>query len=66
MRDRQREKQAPCREPDLGLDPGTPGPRGHTLGQTQALTAESPRDSPPSVFFIYKKSVITVPITQCC
>ena len=22
---RQREKQAPCREPDAGLDPGTPG-----------------------------------------
>ena len=23
--ERQREKQAPCREPDVGLDPGTPG-----------------------------------------
>ena len=22
---RQREKQAPCREADVGLDPGTPG-----------------------------------------
>ena len=22
---RQREKQAPCREPDVGLDPGSPG-----------------------------------------
>ena len=22
---RQREKQAPCREPDMGLNPGTPG-----------------------------------------
>ena len=22
---RQREKQAPCGEPDVGLDPGTPG-----------------------------------------
>ena len=21
----QREKQAPCREPDIGLDPGSPG-----------------------------------------
>ena len=21
----EREKQAPCREPDLGLDPGSPG-----------------------------------------
>ena len=26
-RDRQREKQAPCREPDVGLDPRSPGPR---------------------------------------
>ena len=25
LRHRQREKQAPCREPDVGLDPGTPG-----------------------------------------
>ena len=24
-RDRQREKQAPCREPNVGLDPGSPG-----------------------------------------
>ena len=24
--EREREKQAPCREPDMGLDPGTPGP----------------------------------------
>ena len=24
-RKRQREKQAPCREPDVGVDPGTPG-----------------------------------------
>ena len=23
--ERQREKQAPCREPDVGLDPGSPG-----------------------------------------
>ena len=22
---RQREKQAPCREPDVGVDPGSPG-----------------------------------------
>ena len=33
-RDRQREKQAPSREPDAGLDPGTPescpGPKAGT------------------------------------
>ena len=33
-RDRQREKQAPCREPDVGLDPGT---RDHALSQRQTL-----------------------------
>ena len=27
QRYRQREKQAPCREPDVGLDPGTLGSR---------------------------------------
>ena len=26
QRHRRREKQAPCWEPDVGLDPGTPGP----------------------------------------
>ena len=25
QRHRQREKQAPCREPDMGLDPRSPG-----------------------------------------
>ena len=27
QRHRQREKQAPCRESEVGLDPGTPGSR---------------------------------------
>ena len=27
QRHRQREKQAPCREPDVGLDPRSPGSR---------------------------------------
>ena len=27
QRHRQREKQTPCREPDAGLDPGSPGSR---------------------------------------
>ena len=35
-----REKQAPCREPDVGLDPGTPGPRPEPKAHS---TAESPR-----------------------
>ena len=38
QRHRQREKQAPCGDPDAGLDPGTPGSRpgpkaeAHPLG----------------------------------
>ena len=41
-RHRQREQQAPCREPDLGLDPGTlgshPGPKAdaHPLSSSGA------------------------------
>ena len=38
QRHRKREKQAPCREPDVGLDPDMgldpeiPSPQDHTLG----------------------------------
>ena len=34
QRHRLREKQVPCREPDMGLDPGS---QDHTLGQRQML-----------------------------
>ena len=35
QRHRQREKWAPCREPDVGLDPGTPGSHpGRKAGAT--------------------------------
>ena len=34
QRHRQREKQAPCREPDAGLDPGTP--RSHPESKADA------------------------------
>ena len=34
QRHRQREKQAPCREPDVGLDPGI---EDHTLSRMQML-----------------------------
>ena len=37
QRHRRREKQAPCQEPDVGLDPGTPGLQDHALGQRQVL-----------------------------
>ena len=34
---RQREKQAPCREPDVGVDPGTPGSRPGPKAGAQLL-----------------------------
>ena len=40
--DTQTEKQAPCRELDAGLDPGTPGPRPGLKAGTQPV-------SPPGV-----------------
>ena len=43
QRHRQREKEASHREPDVGLDPGTPG--SHPGPKAGAKTAEPPRDS---------------------
>ena len=37
-RHRQREKQAPCREPDVGLDPRTPGSHPGPKAGTQPLS----------------------------
>ena len=34
QRHRRREKQGPCREPDVGLDPGTLGPRPEPKADT--------------------------------
>ena len=34
----QREKQAPCREPDMGLDPGTPGSRPGLKADAEPLS----------------------------
>ena len=42
QRHRQREKQAPCREPDAGLDPRTPGLHSGPKADAQPL-------SPPGV-----------------
>ena len=36
-RHRQREKQAPCREPNVGLDPWTPGPHPEPKAGTKPL-----------------------------
>ena len=37
QRHRQREKQAPCKEPDVGLDPRTPGSHPELKADTQPL-----------------------------
>ena len=37
-RHRQREKQAPCREPEVGLNPGTPGLRTGPKADAQLLS----------------------------
>ena len=41
QRYRQRENEAPCREPDVGRDP--PGPWDHDLSQSRCSTTEAPR-----------------------
>ena len=33
-----REKQAPCRDPDVGLDPGTPGSHPEPKADPQTLS----------------------------
>ena len=38
QRHRQREKQALCREPDVGLDPGTLGSRSELKADAQPLS----------------------------
>ena len=38
QRHRQKEKQAPCRKPDAGLDPGTPGSHPEPKADAQPLS----------------------------
>ena len=38
QRHRQREKQAPCREPEVGLNPGTPGSHPGPKASTKQLS----------------------------
>ena len=62
-RDRQREKQAPCREPDVGLDPGSPGSQPELKAGIKLLShPEIPRFYlctkvfPSVFFFLFLKS----------
>ena len=57
QRHRQREKQAPCREPDVGLDPRTPGSRPGPKAGANPL-------SPPGIpcFYIFDLAILLVEI----
>ena len=57
QRHRQREKQASCREPDMGLDPGTPG---SGPGQKAGAQPLSHPGIPPAHFITLESSLITV------
>ena len=52
-RERQREKQAPCRKPDVGLDPGTTGSRPEPKADTQPL-------SHPGVLKTFKINILSL------
>ena len=54
QRHRRREKQAPCREPDAGLDPRTPGSRPGLMAGAKPLSYPGI----PSIF------VLKVPLTH--
>ena len=57
MRDTQREKQAPCRKPHVGLDPGTPGSRPGPKAGIKPLGLvpwEPPRDLTAALFITAK------------
>ena len=59
QRHRQREKQAPCREPDVGLDPRSPGSRPGPKAGAKPLS--HPGIPPQHLFrvrFDEKKSII--------
>ena len=52
--EREREKQAPCREPDVGLDLGTPGSCPEPKADTQPL-------SHPGVPFVMILKILFLP-----
>uniref|UniRef100_A0A8C0JPD6 Dynein axonemal assembly factor 9 n=1 Tax=Canis lupus dingo TaxID=286419 RepID=A0A8C0JPD6_CANLU len=54
QRHRQREKQAPCREPSVGLDPGSPGsgPGCSRLRQVQSILTQSSKSQPDGILCI--------------
>ena len=59
QRYRQREKQAPCGEPDMGLDPGTPGSRPERKTEAQPLS------HPGALVLWFKPDLQTLCVCVC-
>ena len=53
MRHRQREKQAPCREPDVGLDPRTLGSWPEPKTDAQLLSHLKILGAPKNIYFLF-------------
>ena len=54
-RPRQREKQAPCREPDAGLDPRTPASRPGPKAGAKPLGS-------PEIIFLMHINILGLPL----
>ena len=59
QRHKQREKQAPCREPDVGLDPKTPGSHPGPKAEAQLLSHPGIPKSHILIKVILEKLLIT-------
>ena len=57
QRHRQREKQTPCRKPDVGLNPGTPGSGPGLKAGAKLLS----HPGIPEDFFLGKVSLVYLP-----
>ena len=52
QRHRQRAKQAPCREPDVGLNPGSPGSRSGPKAALNRCTTRAAPEKPLNTFLV--------------
>ena len=64
MRERQREKQAPCKEPDVGLDPRTPG--SHLGSKAGAKPLSHPGIPPVNAFISVEFIIVHTIILPMC
>ena len=62
QRERQREKQASCREPNMGLDPGSPG----SNPRLQAALNRCATGAARGIIFSVPQSAFLKPLTLLC